>query len=88
MVDNPYCLGQLADLEAGVSRIAAAVVRRSNRVVRLEDFDQACVFALVASSDFSLKRQEPKAPDGVVRNAAMRVALSLVVSIRSSSARR
>ena len=36
------------------------------------------------SNDLSLKRQEPKPPAGVLRNAAMDLAESLLVSIRSS----
>ena len=36
-------LGQLRDLEAGVGRVAAAVVEEVADVVRLEDFDQALV---------------------------------------------
>jgi hypothetical protein len=39
--------GQLGHLEAGVGRIAAAVVEEVADVVGLEDFDQALVFALV-----------------------------------------
>jgi hypothetical protein len=38
---------------------------------------------LFASSDLSLKRQEPNAPDGVERSAAMSAADSWLVSIRS-----
>ena len=39
---------------------------------------------LLASSDLSLKRAEPKAPDGVERSSAMAAADSVLVSIRSS----
>jgi hypothetical protein len=40
-------LRQLAHLEAGVGRVAAAVVEEVADVVRLEDLDQALVFAPV-----------------------------------------
>jgi len=38
-----------------------------------------------ASSDFSLKRQEPNAPEGVWRNAEIAEVDSLLVSMSSSS---
>jgi len=39
--------GKLRDLVAGVGGIAAAVIEEVADVVRLEDFDQAIVFAFV-----------------------------------------
>jgi hypothetical protein len=42
-----HLLRQLADLVAGIGRVAAAVVEEVADVVRLEDLDQALVLALV-----------------------------------------
>ena len=52
--------GQLADLEAGVRRVATAVVEKVADVVGFEDFDQALVFDLVGFQRLELEAARAK----------------------------
>jgi len=49
LIGLAHGFAELRDLEAGVGRVAAAVVEEVADVVRLEDLDQALVSRLLAS---------------------------------------
>jgi hypothetical protein len=66
-----HLLRQLADLVAGIRRVAAAVVEEVADVVGLEDLDQALVLALVGLQALQLVAAGAEAAAGVWRSAAM-----------------